>query len=190
METNNTTPRFTINKFKEEIKELAKLQHEEKLFFKHPDKHKDFVREHFDLFNKSNSSIEYCLSHLYWLSSESQSRCESRRGKLASMYNQYYALKHWKKLDMDNDMSLAENYLYPEEIYRSKVWREESILKACTEKKYNDPDYDGQRKDLYQRYKNREMDTKAYCDELDKLPKTTYVDHVRKSLLKHIDKEE
>ena len=35
-----------------------------------------------------------------------------------------------------------------------------------------------------------EAQVRAYCDELDKLPKTTYVDHVRKSLLKHIDKEE
>ena len=197
METTNTnvsTKRFTFNNFKQELKELAQLQHDEKLFFKHPERYPNFIEEHkealikeFQKFHELDSlsnSIPWRLrdrlDNLYYQASESQSQCNERRMHLSSMYKDYYALKHWKKLNMDDDTALID-YFY-------KGYKPELINK----KTYIDNSPEG--KKVYDELKKMRYDkllsTSEYYDKVDKLKRISLTEYKRNELLNYTDKGE
>lgn len=184
METTNSTPRFTINNFKQEIKDLAKLQHDEKLFFKHPDQHPNFLKDYLDVLNKNYTEVRD-PNRIWYERPYSQARCESRRIRLSVMYHYYYILKHWKKLNIDDDLSFIE---YLENGFKDVSEEDKSkIIDKYLKKKYRDPI----KTDKLQALRNNnEIDYNEFFKRLKEIPETmNELEMQRYNLLKHIDKE-
>ena len=211
METTNTnvsTKRFTINTFKQEIKDLAKLQHDEKLFFKHPERYPNFIEEHKDALIAEHRKFRSTYPHsipwrfeskasgsLSFQATESQIKCNERRMYLSILYKDYYALKHWKKLNLDDDLPMLE-YFYKDDIdeYKSSD-REDMILKMIEEKSKktyiaNSPELDSVREDLNKMYHDKKLTTSEYTKKIDEFPRISWFEYVRNYLLKYTDKEE
>ena len=208
METTNTstsTKRFTINNFKQEIKDLAKIQHAEKLFFKHPERYPDFLKENRSTLEKEynkgrtwllNRFKEDRITNLSYQSSISQSACLSRRNILSWMYEDYYALKHWKKLNIEDNESLFKYYY--SDVLRDFTEEEKPAfiakkMEVLSQKTYisNDPDTQRKAKEIDDKYYNKHsINTKEKIDMIAALPHITWFDWKRADLLKKIDKED
>jgi hypothetical protein len=208
METTNTsasTKRFTINNFKQEIKELAEIQHTEKLFFKHPERYPDFLEENRSVLEKEYSKgrtwhlkrfDEVRITNLRNQASISQSACLERRYTLSWMYHDYYALKHWKKLNIEDNESMLE-YFYSD-VLRGYTEEEKpaaiaKMMKDLSEKTYisNDPETQRKAKEIDDKYYNKHsINTKEKIDMIAALPHISWFDWKRAELLKKIDKED
>lgn len=213
METTNTnisTKRFTINNFKQELKDLAKLQHDEKLFFKHPERYPNFIKDHeqdlikeYQNFHKGDSAekmIPWRLGNslkdnLSYQARESQTQCNERRMHLASLYNDYYALKHWKKLDMEDDKSMFK-YFYRDYLAENGQQKLGVIIdkkmKDLYERKYIDNSPEGQKfyDELKKMYHDKLLTTSEYYDRIDKLKRISWFEYKRNALINYTDKED
>ena len=208
METTNTstsTKRFTINNFKQEIKDLAEIQHAEKLFFKHPERYPDFLKENQSVLEKEynkgrtwllNRFKEDRITNLSYQASVSQSACLERRNHLACMYYDYYALKHWKKLNIEDNESLFKYYY--SDVLRAYTDEEKPVvivkkMEELSKKTYisNDPETQRKAKEIDDKYYNKHsINTKEKIDLIDALPHISWFDWKRTELLKKTDKED
>ena len=200
METTNTNTsekRFSINNFKQEIKFLAQLQHDVKLFFKHPERYPNFIEEHEDALRKEqelyNSPCPDLIRYkddsvYYWQVPIAQSQCEYRRIRLATMYEDYYALKHWKKLNIDDDKSMLE-YFFRDTlaVYSYDESKREEFFNRKLEE-LSKLNYIEQSKHLeLMNMNNISMNERMKL--VDALPKISWFDMKRKMLLEKTDKE-
>lgn len=178
------TPRFTINNFKQEIKDLAQLQHEDKLFVRQGHKWTSEQKEEFIIKNREKLS---CPEWEMLSTSYAQSRCNSRRSKLFFFYKYYYILKHWKKINVDDDLSFIE--FLEKGIYENVD--EAAKLKLIDD--YTKKTYINQEKlDFYQKQKDDKLITyNEYFYLTGALKKEwSLLDVERYRALKHIDKTE
>lgn len=178
------TPRFTINNFKQEIKDLAQLQHEDKLFVRQGHKWSSEQKDEFIIKNGDKLS---CPEWEILSTSSAQSRCESRRIKLSSFYKYYYILKHWKKINADDDLSFIE--FLEKGTYENAD--EDTKLKLIDD--YTKKTYINQEKlDFYKKQEEDNFITyHEYSHLVGALKKEwSLLDVMRYRALKHIDKTE
>ncbi len=176
------TPRFTINNFKQEIKDLAQLQHEDKLFARHGHKWTSEQKDEFVIKNRDKLS---CSEWEILSTSCAQTRCESRRSKLSSFYKYYYILKHWKKINVDDDLSFIE-YLERGTFENADEATKLKLIDDYTKKTY----VNQEKLDFYQKQRDDNLITyHEYYHLIGSLKKEwSILDDERYSALKHIDK--
>ena len=197
METQGTniSKRYTISNFKQEIKDLAQVQHEEKLFYRHPEKHPDFIDEYRDKlkewYTKNSVHLTYRFTSQNYESCQagiSQTSCNIRRSFLSQMYKDYYALKHWKKLGLDDDNALAEYYFGD----LSDVTGQKKLERLHDPNYYisNDPDTVNKVKDIEALYRKNAIGTTELINRRKELPHVDWFAWKRMDLLKKTDKAE
>ena len=178
------TPRFTINNFKQEIKDLAQLQHEDKLFARHGRKWTSEQKDEFIIKNRDKLS---CSEREILSTSCAQSRCNFRRSKLSSFYKYYYILKHWKKINADDDLSFIE-FLEKGTYENADEGAKLKLIDDYTKKTY----VNQEKLDFYQKQRDDNLITyHEYYHLTGSLKKEwSLLDVMRYRALKHIDKTE
>lgn len=178
------TQKFTINNFKQEIKDLAQLQHEDKLFVRQGHKWTSEQKDEFIIKNRDKLS---CPEREILSTSCAQSRCDSRRSKLFFFYKYYYILKHWKKINVDDDLSFIE-FLEKGTYENANEATKLKLIDDYTKKSY----VNQEKLDFYQKQREDNLITyNEYFNLIRVLNKEwSLLDIERYRALKHIDKTE